>query len=244
MTTESRLRRAAEDTHRTISGLRPPSLRPERRLPLSLRWAVAAAVILTALLIPLMQVGQPVAQPLDLGPGEVVLLEEPLVVKGAPAPSPEFDASKLGTRAGLGDIEDPSLLARMTLFYPENTNATIVKITVIGVTDAGSTAAILHRSITKCLWVRTGDYQSCRLFGTLDAPGVNSRGLAGAMVWGPLPEGTSVVGLHYGQTSLWQEPVGGYALFDTDMGDGDQFALTAYGSDGESLHSEIGSFTR
>jgi hypothetical protein len=183
----------------------------------------------------------------DLEPGETLLLIDPLVVGGASSPNPDFDPSTLGVANELADIEDAALIVDQlvgssTLRY--GTEASLVKVTVVGVTKGGSIAAILRTPYATCLYVSTPSASVCRTVGSKDMPGVNSLGLAGTITWSPLPEGTSVVTLEYGDVTLWQQPVGGVAIFDTEMNDGDQFTLTALDADGRTILIQSGALRR
>lgn len=243
MTVESRLRRAAAETRQAISGLEPPTDRlPRRRFRPVLGWALAAAAIMIVFLGPLLYRGHP-----DLEPGETLLLIDPLVVGGASSPNPDFDPSTLGVDNELADIEDAALIVDQLVgssALRHGTEASLAKVTVVGVTKGGSIAAILRTSYSTCLYVSTPSASVCRTVGSKDMPGVNSLGLAGTITWNPLPEGTSVVTLEYGDVTLWQQPVGGVAIFDTDMNDGDQFTLTALDADGRTILIQSGVFRR
>lgn len=216
--------------------------------------AAAAALILGAAILLVTQGSEeaPVAteptpptivEPLsEVGPGEVQLSIDPLVVVGAPSPVPEFEIASLGTEVPLIEVSDYSVIVDPVKAAPDIGG--LIKVTVVGVTERGVGAAILETSLLPCLWVGTQSDFSCPAMLPLNTPIVTTRNLAGAMTWGPLPADTSVVTLRYGNTSVWQRPVAGMLLVDTDMGEGEEFELTAFDTNGNEILTEAATYSR
>lgn len=190
-----------------------------------------------------------------LGPGETLLSEEPTVVQGAPAVEPLFNAAELGEEAPLGRLTD---LTELVAQIQANNESDVFRITVIGVTGDGATAALLYADKVNpdlgplrllCVWIDGASACGGTPIADLaDQPSGLPVGLQGDVValtyttpgpselaWGPLPEGTSVVVFTTNDTSVWQRPVGGVAVFDTDLRDGDVFVLTALDADGDTM---------
>ena len=79
--------------------------------------------------------------PVDVGQGEIVLLEEPLVVRGTYGPDPVFDTSGLGVEVALldpSDIEDSILRVEENLLSPSDE---VEKHVVAGELTSGSSQA-------------------------------------------------------------------------------------------------------
>jgi len=72
-----------------------------------------------------------------------------------------------------------------------------------------------------------------------DFPTDEANELQGTYAWGPLSPEVSVVTVAYGDTTLWQRPVGGIALFDIDNPDRDHITYTAYDEHGNVIAEAI-----
>jgi hypothetical protein len=174
---------------------------------------------------------QPTDLPFELEEGETFLSEEPPIVNGAPAPEPEFDASTLGMEWPMEAVESMEISPYLVRpLVPD------LKITLIGATPDGTEAAIVD-SMDTCVWAKGTSEGLCTQLVGEDAV-VAHGGFDGIVSWGPLPDNTSVVVLEYGDTSLWQRPVAGFAVFDTEMGQGDEFTLSAIDAAGDTIHTQ------
>ncbi len=257
MILDSRLQAAVDETRAQLSGLTPPPIRSKlRRLTpivgIATASALAVAVIVWSGITPL---NRPADEEIYLGPGETLLSEEPTVVQGAPAVEPLFNAAELGEEAPLGRLTD---LTELVAQIQANNESDVFRITVIGVTGDGATAALLYADKVNpdlgplrllCVWIDGASACGGTPIADLaDQPGGLPVGLQAEVValtyttpgpselaWGPLPEGTSVVVFTTNDTSVWQRPVGGVAVFDTDLRDGDVFVLTALDADGDTM---------
>lgn len=238
MTVDDCLRAAAEDTRQSIEGLARPKFRSKRFRPSTLRWvtAITAVLVLTVTIWP--QVG--IEPPFEVKPGEKLLSVDPPVVGGASGPVPQFDTSSLGTERQLREIDD----IRATADQMETqTRGRLLKVTVVGMTELGSMAAFIDSSNLPCIWIDARSGKSCSVVtSSSDMPITITRGLSGTIAWGPLPSEVSAVVLEYGGMKLWQRPVAGIGLFDTDMSEGEDYVLTAIDPSGEPILTETATF--
>ena len=169
--------------------------------------------------------------PFEVLEGEVFLSEDPPMVQGAPGPEPEFDTSSLGTEWPLAPMETIEITPYLVRPLVED-----LKITIMGVTRDGTEAAVVDGG-GYCVWAKGSGEGSCRNFAE-EQTIVGHRGFDGIVSWGPLPETTSVVVVEYGDTSLWQRPVGGFAVFDTELGESQEFTLTAMDVNGATIQTQ------
>ena len=250
-TLEDHLNRAGEEV-RTASDQLPPVRAPRSHLARTrLIVTVGVAVAVAVVAIPLIWVsligidGTPAA---DIGQGEVVLLEEPLVVRGAPGPDPAFDTSDLGVEVVLedpSDIEGSIRRVENDLLSPTDE---VTKHVVAGELVSGSMAGIVQTTGERgwCLWIipptearpscsgRNDNSPEALVGGNpgTDTPSDGANDLQGTFAWGPLSPEVSVVTVAFGDTTLWQRPVGGIALFDIDNPGRDDIRYTAYDEHG------------
>ena len=238
MTVDDRLRAAAEDTRQKIDGLTRPPVRRKRLGVSTLRWVTAMAAVLV--LVGTIWIQVSVEPPFDVEPGEVVLSVDPPVVAGAPAPAPRFETSSLGIEQPLREID--GILAKADLMGAHG-RGELLKLTAVGMTELGSMAALVDSSHLGCIWIDGQSGEWCRVIeGSSDMPAVISRGLSGTIAWGPLPSEVSTVVLEYGDMRFWQRPVAGIALFETEMREGDDYALIGLDSRGETVLSTTAAF--
>ncbi len=260
MKLDTRLQAAADETRDQLRGLTPPPLRSSnRRLAAVAGIAVAAALVVTVIVWSgISPLSRPAAEGIYLAPGEILLAEDPTVVQGAPAVEARFDTAELGEEAPLGTVTD---VAGLVSRIGEIHEGDVFRITVIGITGDGATAALVLTDTANgvdpsgrvlrllCIWIdeisacggapaeslagQSGGFPGGELAPSLalsfDHPGPSELG------WGSLPEGTSVVVLGVNGISRWQLPVGGVAVFDTDLLDGDEFVMTALDADGNTI---------
>lgn len=235
MTLDIRIRSAVDETREKISGLTPPPIRQTRRLQ-QWSWAVASAVLVAVVLLVWPGLRErPLA---EVGPGEVVVAENPLVVRGATSPEPDFDASALGERVEMSGVEDISGLMA-DIQQPESPiTGDLAKVTVVGRAATGHAVALVQGGDdgpSWCIWIGTAaDNNSCAGDkGDLRRPIIhNYQGLS---TWGPLPEETSVVLLATGDETLWTQPVGRVAVFTSEAPLAG-YTLTAYDQNGNVIH--------
>lgn len=261
MTLDSRLRSAVEDTQSRISGLQPsPIRRRSRRIPTAGWVAVAAAfVVVIVITWPRLETDQHFVA--GVASGETLLSEDPLVVRGAPGPTPQFDTAQLGTEIQLMEVNDIDVIVSRIEQTDFADKGEVFKVIVAGAMDTGATAGIVFFPTTPgtngelewCLWIvpSYGDRSSCSgapgraigedpvlgMYPDTDKPDSATWRL-GTLAWGPAPGNTSVVTLTYGDTSLWQKPVGGVALFHVDIPVGDEMVLTALDQNGNTIYTE------
>ena len=134
-TLEDHLNQAGEEVRRASSQLLPvraPEPHPVRNRLIA---GVGVAAAIGAVVLPLILVNLPAADqisPTDVGQGEVVLLKDPLAVRGNDSPEPVFDTSNLG-------VEVPMLESRKssteTLCTPSATASTSSRLIPTAVTS-------------------------------------------------------------------------------------------------------------
>ncbi|MGH8926171.1 MAG: hypothetical protein ACRDWA_16300 [Acidimicrobiia bacterium] len=219
---------------------------------------VGVAAAIGVVVLPLVLVNLPSADQISstyVGNGEVVLLEDPLVVRGTDSPEPAFDTSSLGVEVPLlelSDIQSSILQVEQNLLSPQDQ---VVKHVVAGELASGSVAGIVQTAGERgwCLWIipPTDARPSCSgrntnephpLIGVnpgTDFPTDEAHNLQGTFAWGPLPPEVSVVAVDYGDTTLWQRPVSGIVLFDIDNPDQDHITYTAYDQNGNVIDTTI-----
>jgi hypothetical protein len=184
---------------------------------------------------------------LESGSDEVVLLDDPLVVRGARAPEPVFDTSNLGVEVRILDpidVESTVVRVEQGLLTPQDP---VIKHVFAGSLTTGAQAGLVQTSSRRhwCLWiVPPNDARpSCSGRNSPDTTPVvgihpesdlpsSDAGLQGILAWGPLPGEVSVAAVAYGNTAYWQRPVGGIALFDIRNPNQDHISLTAYDRNG------------
>ncbi len=258
MKLDSRLQAATDETRRQLSGLTPPPIQSSHRRLVSIAGIAAATALVVAVVVWLgiTPLNRPADEEVYLGPGEILLLEEPIVVQGAPAAEARFNVAELGEEAMLGPVTDITMLVsqveRMTM-------GDVLRITVIGVTGDGATVALVLAKGMRpdvgplrlsCVW--RDDWSSVCSWDLIEEIPSGPGGLPtpdhpstaygigpSTLYWEPAPEGTSVVVFTSNDTSKWQRPIGGVAVFDTDLRDGDEFLLTALDADGNTIGGQF-----
>ena len=238
MTVDDRLRAAAEETRQRIGGLTRPRVGRRRLGTSTLRWMTATAAVL--FLIVTIWAQASIEPPFDVEPGEVVLSVDPPIVAGAPSPAPRFDTNSLGVEQPLREIEGVLPIADLVGAHGRGE---LLKMTAVGMTELGSMAAFVDSSHLPCIWIDGQSGEWCRVIeDSSEVPAPISRGLAGTIAWGPLPSEVSAVVLEYGDMRFWQRPVAGVALFETEMSEGEDYALIAIDSRGETVLTATASF--
>lgn len=227
---------------------------PRRRLSGGFAFAAAflAVVIVGGLVIWGTLAPDPSNIPLAGSPADpMVLLENPLVVRGTDGPEPRFDTSDLGQEVSLADpvnVADTVGRVAGNLLSPEDE---VIRYVITGATESGATAGLVETSsgLHWCLWVvpATETRPTCTGSRSSDTnPVFNFNPLTdgswqrGTLAWGPLPPDTSVVAITYGDQSYWQRPIGGIALFDIANHGQDQVVLTGYAPDGNIIDTLTG----
>ncbi len=200
-----------------------------------------------------------------LAPGEILLNTAPVVVQAASAPEPLFDTSTLGQQVPLSPITDIAALIDQitsTRFNVVSQLAEKDEIEILRITAVGSVAGDMLVALVYLDAVHPDNGPTrwrCRLVthsqqcggdlieDLLDQPGAlpdlgnvepsasYTPDRAGDLIWEPLADDTSVVVFTTAQGSLWQRPVGGLAVFPTDLADGELFELAALDSNGNVL---------
>jgi hypothetical protein len=250
-TLEDRLNHAGAEVRRASTQM-PPVRTPRPHVATNrLIAGVGVAVATVAVVLPLILVNLPASDTtpiVEVGQGETVLLEDPRVVRGTLGPEPAFDTSSLGVEIPLldpSDIEGSILRVEENLLSPTDQ---VESHLVAGELASGSMAGIVQTTGERgwCLWIipPTEARPSCTsrydnspeaVIGVnpgTDFPTDEANDLRGTYAWGPLPPEVSVVTVAYGDTTLWQRPVGGIALFDIDNPNRDHISYTAYDAHG------------
>ena len=259
MTLDSQLQAAADETRERLSGFTPPPVPSSRQRLAPIAWMASAAALVVSVVVwsGITPLSRPADDEVYLGPGETLLSDKPTVVQGAPSVEPLFNVAELGEEAPLGPVTD---LTELVAQVQENREGEVLRITAIGVTGDGATVALVHADEVGldlrplrlvCLWI-DGWFSTCS--GTpideiADQPGglpdLQTESELVPLVYtipgpsllaaGSAPEGTSVVVFTSNGTSMWQRPVGGIAVFDIDLREGDVFVLTALDANGDTI---------
>jgi len=245
MTLDSRLRSAVDDTRKRISGLQPPPIRDRRRWIPAVGWVAAAAALVIVVVVawPRPDTDQPVVT--DVAPGEIILSQDPLVVRGAPSPEPRFATAPLGTEVVLNEPDEIGEILSQLAETSIATEGGVGKVIVAGAIESGDTAGMILADMPRpartewCIWIirPSGDSPGCAGGLDLDDQFPVSHSYHGLFAWGPAPANTSVVTLTYNDTSLWQRPVGGVVLFNFPVIPG-QFVMSALDENGDPIHTE------
>ena len=234
------------------------TLAPHRRPPMSGWLAFATAFLVVAvvggLAVWAITLGQTesdaVSEPTA---DEVVLLHDPLVVRGADGPEPLFDTSQLGTEVTLFEPADISAtIARIQEWLHDVEEDEVIKYVVVGTISTGVQAGTLETSsergwglwivpATDALpsWSGSNETEPQLLIGWhpgTDSP-TEADDLQGTFAWGPLSPVTSVITATYGDTTVWQRPVGGIAVFDIANPAQHPIVWTAYDQNGDVIES-------
>ncbi len=246
------------NTPMPLADLKETALGRRRRERL-LMWTVGGLVLLVFVFVAIQAGIEPsdVAEDdVSLFEGEVLLSTDPyVVVQGAEAPEPQFDTSGLGLEQPLTPLTDLGRIAAVVDQYlgfagdPE-----VLRITTVGTTGGGQDTVILHLYETDQFSDRRLQYR-CILPSAgcggefLDDPTVDSEQLLqpdprdqptyevggpGHVTW-DAPPGASVVVLTVNGNPVWQRPIGGVAVFDTQLVDGDRFDIKALDENGVTL---------
>jgi len=235
------------------------TLAPKRRPPISGWLTFATAFLLVAVLGGLVvwatlseQSDSDTAS--DPASGEVVLLQDPLVVRGAESPEPLFDTSQLGTEVELSEPADiGATIVRIEEWLEDVEEDDIIKYVVAGAISTGAQAGTLETSsgrgwglwivpATDALpsWSGSNENEPQLLIGWhpgTDHPTEADIGLQGTFAWGPLSTEASVVTASHGDTTVWQRPVGGIAVFDITNPAQHPIVWTAYDQNGDVIET-------
>lgn len=192
----------------------------------------------------------------DPASGEVILLQDPLVMRGADGPEPLFDTSQLGAEVVLtepADIKGTIDRIEDWLFPGGQINEdNVIKYVVAGAISTGAEAGTIETSSevgwalwiipptdAHPMWAGRNDNEPHPLIG--NHPGTDSPteadDLQGTFAWGPLSAETSVISVSYGDTTVWQRPVGGIAVFDIGNPAQQPIVWTAYDQNGNVIES-------
>ena len=186
--------------------------------------------------------------------GETLVSTEPAVVQGAESPEPRFDTADLGPEVSLTPISD---FTNAVDRAKQLTEGIIIKITLLGTTPGGVNAMIIHSEqndpdlgLLQVRCVATDLGAACsgnRIADLVDEPG----GLMPSQPTGPVyvvgeeadltwevPANASVVMLSVNGERRWQRPVGGVAVFDAELFDGDRLQLTAFDATGNPIDDQ------
>lgn len=256
MNVDTRLREASETVRQARRGAQFTSGPPSRaRVPGPL---VFAAAFLMVVFVGGLAVWATLSEQSDSdtasdpASGEVVLLQDPLVVRGADSPEPLFDTSQLGTEIVLSEPADiGATIVRIEEWLEDVEDDDIIKYVVAGAISTGAQAGTLETSsergwglwivpATDALpsWSGSNENEPQLLIGW--HPGqfaTEADGLQGTLAWGPLSPETSVITASYGDTTVWQRPVGGIAVFDITNPAQHPIVWTAYDQKGDVIET-------
>jgi hypothetical protein len=192
----------------------------------------------------------------SLSKGEVLLSTDPVVVvQGAASPEPQFDTANLGVEQPLTPLTDLGRIEAVVELHVEYAvDPEVLRITTVGTTVGGQDTVILHlyetdRFSDRRLQLRC-TLPSGGCFGEfLDDPSIDPEqllqpdprdeptfevGSPGHVTW-DAPPGTSVVVLTVNGDPVWQRPISGVSVFDTQLVDGDRFEIKALDERGVAL---------
>lgn len=191
-----------------------------------------------------------------LSDGEVLLSTDPVVVvQGAASPEPQFDTSTLGVEQPLTPLTDVARIESVIdLHVGFAVDPEVLRVTTVGTTVGGQDTVILHlyetydfsgrRLQNRCIIPSGGcggeflddptfDPEQLLQPDPRDGPTYGVGGPA-HLTW-DAPPGTSVVVLTVNGDPVWQRPIGGVAVFDTQLVDGDRFEIKALDENGITL---------
>lgn len=260
---ETALKAAADaepsNTPLALSDVKQTALGRRRRERLVV-WTGGGLALLAVVFALAVRVG---VEPSDVAENDVTLLEgevlistDPyVVVQGASAPEPQFDTSGLGIEQPLTPLTDIGLIASVVDLHVRSVvEPEVLRIISVGTTVGGQDTVILHLFETEPDSDRRWQFR-CTLpsggcFGTflgnptfdpeqLLQPGPGDQptyeiGGPGHVTW-DAPPGTSVVVLTVNGNPVWQRPVGGVAVFNIQLVDGDRFKISALDKNGVTL---------
>lgn len=249
------------NTPSPLADVKATALARRRRERLA-TWALSGLALLAIVFTLILQDGvEPSVVAQDdvvLSDGEVLLSTDPVVVvQGAMSPEPQFDTSSLGIEQPLAPLTDIDRIgAVVELQVTSAVDPEVLRVTSVGTTVGGQDTVILHLNETDRFSDRRLQMR-CTLpsggcFGELlDDPTIDPdqllqpdpRNEPSSVVGGPgqvtwdSPSGTSVVVLTVNGEPVWQRPIGGVAVFDTELVDGDRWEIEAVDQNGATITS-------
>ncbi len=170
-----------------------------------------------------------------------------------------FDTTNLGMEAPLTPLTDSTraLAVSGPVGLGASEDREIIRVTTIGTTVDGVDSVILHANETDARGRRhqirciIAGGASCGGESIEDAanepngllqptspnePSIYGVGGADVLAW-DVPPGTSVIVMTVNGKAVWQRPIAGVAVFDTDLFDGDQLQIVALDRQGTILAS-------
>lgn len=233
-----------------------------RRRERLVAWTLSGLALLAVVFTLAIQAGvEPVAEgEVSVAGGEVLLSVDPVVVvQGAASPEPQFDTTSLGVEQPLTPLIDIERIeAVVELHVGFAVDPEVLRITTVGTTVGGQDTVILHlyetdRFSDRRLQLRctlpsggcAGEFLDDPTFDPeqllqpdpRDGPSYEVGG-PGHVTW-DAPPGTSVVVLTVNGDSVWQRPISGVAVFDTQLVDGDRFEVKALDENGVTLIDHV-----
>jgi hypothetical protein len=231
-----------------------------RRRERIVAWTLSGLAVLAVVFTLTIQAG---VQPADvaeddvsLSEGEVLLATDPVVVvQGAASPEPQFDTATLGVEQPLTPLTDIDRVeAVVDLHVGFAVDPEVLRVTTVGTTVGGQDTVILHLYGTDRFSDRRLQLRCTLPSGgcggeALDDPSIDPEQLLqpdprdepsfevggpGHVTW-DAPLGTSVVVLTVNGDPVWQRPISGVAVFDTQLVDGDRFEIKALDENGVAL---------
>lgn len=246
------------NTPMPLADVKETALRRRRRERL-VAWTVSGLALLAVVFTLTIQAG---VEPSDVAKvevsvadGEVLLSTDPdVVVQGAVSPVPQFDTSELGVEQPMTPLTDIGRIEAVVDVYVEHAvDPEVLRITTVGTTVGGQDTVILHlyetdRFSDRRLQLRctlpSGGCLGEFLDPTVDPDQLlqpDPRNEPSYEVGGPghvtwdAPPGTFVVVLSVNGDPVWQRPISGVAVFDTQLVDGDRFEIKALDENGVTL---------
>lgn len=262
---ETALKAAADaepsNTPLPLADVKETAVRRRRRERL-VAWTLSGLALLAVVFTLAIQAGvEPVAEgEVSVADGEVLLSTDPVVVvQGAASPEPQFDTTSLGVEQPLTPLIDIERIeAVVELHVGFAVDPEVLRITTVGTTVGGQDTVILHLNETdrfsdrrlqlRCILPSGGcggeflddptfDPEQFLQPDPRDEPSYEVGG-PGHVTW-DAPPGTSVVVLTVNGDSVWQRPISGVAVFDTQLVDGDRFEVKALDENGVSLIDHV-----
>lgn len=233
-----------------------------RRRERLVAWTLSGLALLAVVFTLAIQAGvEPVAEgEVSVADGEVLLSVDPVVVvQGAASPEPQFGTTSLGVEQPLTPLIDIERIeAVVELHVGFAVDPEVLRITTVGTTVGGQDTVILHlyetdRFSDRRLQLRctlpsggcAGEFLDDPTFDPEQLLQPDPRDEPSYEVGGPghvtwdAPPGTSVVVLTVNGDSVWQRPISGVAVFDTQLVDGDRFEVKALDENGVTLIDHI-----
>lgn len=192
-------------------------------------------------------------------PGEVVLLDDPLVVAAAPGAELRFDTTALGEEV-VFEPADAVDAREVALFAELGGRGLLRKIVVLGrhrgdlyyvvISDngdireralfggSGGSGSGGYVEFESLELIEFPDHRELTVPANIAGYGVGPGG--GQVVWDQLPSDVAVVAYEDQDSRLWIRPAAGAAIVPAMLTPGERFELTAYSADGEWLGMAAG----